>query len=159
MVSVASIFYFFDIIDFPDLEVFPYYAASSFLRMSIAYFFALCFALSFGYIAATNKKARKIMLPLLDILQSVPILGFFPAAVLFFINIIHGRPGVEVAAIFLIFTSMAWNMAFGVYESLTTIPKELVDAADSFALRGWQRLENLTLPVCVPKLVYRIDRI
>ncbi len=154
LVSIASIFYFFDIIDFPDLGLLPYYAASSFLRMSIAYFFALCFALSYGYIAATNKKARKFMIPVLDILQSVPILGFFPAAVLFFIDIIHGRPGVEVAAIFLIFTSMAWNMAFGVYESLTTIPKELVDAADSYGLRGWQRLENLTLPVCVPRLVY-----
>ncbi|MDD1745850.1 MAG: hypothetical protein LUQ20_08610 [Candidatus Methanoperedens sp.] len=67
------------------------------------------------------------------------ILGFFPAAVLFFIGI---------------FTSMAWNMAFGVYESLTGIPKELVDAVDSFALRGWERLEHLTLPACVPKLVY-----
>ena len=79
------------------------------------------------------------MMPVLDILQSVPILGFFPAAVLFFIGI---------------FTSMAWNMAFGVYESLTGIPKELVDAVDSFALRGWERLEHLTLPACVPKLVY-----
>ncbi|MCZ7392486.1 MAG: ABC transporter permease subunit [Candidatus Methanoperedens sp.] len=154
LISVTAAFYFFDYIDFPDLKKLPYYAASSFLRMSLAYFFSLCFALSYGYIAATNKKARKFMLPFLDILQSVPILGFFPAAVLFFIGLIHGRPGVEVAAIFLIFTSMAWNMAFGVYESLTTIPKELVEAADSFGLHGWQRLESLTLPVCVPKMVY-----
>jgi NitT/TauT family transport system permease protein len=154
LICVTIAFYFFDIIDFPGLELLPYYAASSFLRMGIAYFFALCFALSYGYMAATNKSARKIMLPFLDILQSVPILGFFPAAVLFFIGIIPGRPGVEVAAIFLIFTSMAWNMAFGVYESLTTIPKELVEAADSFGLHGWQRLESLTLPACVPKLVY-----
>ncbi len=144
----------FDFIDFPDLELLPYYAASSLLRMSIAYFFALCFAFSYGYIAATNKRAQKIMLPFLDILQSVPILGFFPAAVLFFVGIIHGRLGVEVAAIFLIFTSMAWNMAFGVYESLTTIPKELVEAADSFGIHGWKRLESLTLPACVPKIVY-----
>lgn len=154
LICVTIAFYFFDIIDFPGLELLPYYAASSFLRMGIAYFFALCFALSYGYMAATNKSARKLMLPFLDILQSVPILGFFPAAVLFFIGIIPGRPGVEVAAIFLIFTSMAWNMAFGVYESLTTIPKELVEAADSFGLHGWQRLESLTLPACVPKLVY-----
>src|SRR3989337_2018444 len=125
LIFVTLTFYFFYFIDFPDLELLPYYAAFSFMRMSVAYFFALCFALSYGYIAATNKKARKLMLPFLDIFQSVPILGFFPAAVLFFIDIIHGRPGVEIAAIFLIFTSMAWNMAFGVYESLTTIPKEL----------------------------------
>ncbi len=154
LISVTAAFYFFDFIDFPYLEKLPYYAASSFLRMSIAYFFSLCFALSYGYIAATNKNARRFMLPFLDILQSVPILGFFPAAVLFFIGLLPGRPGVEIAAVFLIFTSMAWNMAFGVYESLTTIPKELVEAADSFGLHGWQRLESLTLPVCVPKMVY-----
>jgi len=154
LASVTAGFYVFDIIDFPDLVLLPSYALSSFLRMSIAYFFSLCFALSFGYVAATNKRARKIMLPVLDILQSVPILGFFPAAVLFFIGLVPGRPGVEVAAVFLIFTSMAWNMAFGVYESLTTIPKEIIEAADSFGLHGWQRLESLTLPACVPKLVY-----
>ncbi|MFZ3058657.1 MAG: ABC transporter permease subunit [Candidatus Methanoperedens sp.] len=154
LISVTSAFYFFDIIDFPGLELLPYYAGSSLLRMGFAYFFALCFALSYGYIAATNTNARKIMMPVLDILQSVPILGFFPAAVLFFIGLIPGRTGVEFAAVFLIFTSMAWNMAFGVYESLTTIPKELIEAADSFGLRGWQRLESLTLPACVPKLVY-----
>jgi len=154
LISVTSAFYFFDIIDFPGLKLLPYYAGSSLLRMGFAYFFALCFALSYGYIAATNKNARKIMMPVLDILQSVPILGFFPAAVLFFIGLIPGRTGVEFAAVFLIFTSMAWNMAFGVYESLTTIPKELIEAADSFGLRGWQRLESLTLPACVPKLVY-----
>jgi len=154
LISVTLAFYFFDFIDFPELGLLPYYAASSFMRMSVAYFFSLCFALSFGYLAATNMGARKIMLPVLDILQSVPILGFFPAAVLFFISLIPGRPGVEVAAVFLIFTSMAWNMAFGVYESLTTIPKELVEAANSFGIHGWQRLESLTLPACVPKLVY-----
>ncbi len=83
LISVTSAFYFFDIIDFPDLKLLPYYAGSSLLRMGFAYFFALCFALSYGYIAATNTNARKIMMPVLDILQSVPILGFFPAAVLF----------------------------------------------------------------------------
>ncbi len=154
LISITALFYFFDIIDFPEVQLLPFYATLSFFRMGVAYFFALCFALSYGYIAATNEKARKFMLPFLDILQSVPILGFFPAAILFFISIINGRAGIEIAAIFLIFTSMAWNMAFGVYESLTSIPKELVEAADSFGLHGWQRLENLTLPACVPKLVY-----
>jgi len=154
LISISLIFYFLGFINLSELEPIPYYAASSLLRMGIAYFFALCFALSYGYVAATNKGARKLMLPLLDILQSVPILGFFPAAVLFFANLISGRPGVEAAAIFLIFTSMAWNMAFGVFQSLTTIPGELIQAADSFGIRGWQRLEKLTLPACVPKLVY-----
>lgn len=154
LIFVVSAFYFFDFTDFPEIELLPYYAVSSLLRMSIAYLFSICFALSYGYIAATNKRARKIMLPALDILQSVPILGFFPAAVLFFIGLVNGRLGVEIAAVFLIFTSMSWNMALGVYESLTTIPKELADAADSFGIRGWQRLESLTFPVCIPKLVY-----
>ncbi|VVB90924.1 Binding-protein-dependent transport system inner membrane component [uncultured archaeon] len=154
LISVTLGFYFFDFFDFPEIELLPYYAVSSFMRMGIAYFLALCFALSYGYIAATNDAAKKLMLPVLDVLQSVPILGFFPAAVLLFINIIPGRPGVELASVFLIFTSMAWNMAFGVYESLTMIPKDLVEASDSFGIRGWQRLESLTLPVCVPKLVY-----
>jgi NitT/TauT family transport system permease protein len=154
LISITLAFYFFDYIDFPEFQLLPYYAASSILRMGFAYFFALFFALFYGYIAATNQKSRKFMLPFLDILQSVPILGFFPAAVLFFIGLINGRLGVEIAAIFLIFTSMAWNMAFGVYESVTSIPKELTEAANSFGLYGWQRLESLTLPACVPKLVY-----
>lgn len=154
LISITLVFYFFDFIDFPELQLLPYYAIFSFLRMGSAYFFALCFALSYGYISATNEKARKFMLPFLDILQSVPILGFFPAAVLFFIGIFNGRPGIEIAAVFLIFTSMAWNMAFGVYESLISIPKELVEASNSFGIRGWNRLENLILPACVPKLVY-----
>lgn len=154
LLVVASGFYLFDSTDFAGLELLPFFAALSLFRMTIAYFFALFFALFYGYIAATNAKARRLMLPSLDVLQSVPILGFFPAAVLFFISLIPGRTGVEIAAIFLIFTSMAWNMAFGVYESLTTIPKELIEAADSFGIHGWQRLENLTLPACVPKLVY-----
>ncbi|MCE8427515.1 MAG: ABC transporter permease subunit [Candidatus Methanoperedens sp.] len=154
LISATIAFYFFDFVDFPELKLVPYYAASSFLRMVIAYFFALIFALGYGYTAATNKKAGKMMLPLLDILQSVPILGFFPAAVLFFIAYFPGRTGIEAAAVFLIFTSMAWNLAFGVYESLTSIPRDLIEAADSFGIHRWQRLESLTLPACVPKLVY-----
>ncbi|TLZ60638.1 MAG: ABC transporter permease subunit [Methanobacteriota archaeon] len=95
------------------------------------------------------------MLPVLDILQSVPILGFFPAALVFFVAAFQGHPiGLELAVVFLIFTSMAWNMAFGVYESITTIPEDLKDAAASFAVRDWLRLRRLVLPATVPKLVY-----
>src|SRR3989304_5973880 len=92
---------------------------------------------------ATNKRAAVVMLPLLDVLQSIPILGFFPAALVFFVSTFQGSPvGLEVAVIFLIFPSMAWNMAFGVYESLSTIPHDLEDAAASFGVRDWLRFRR-----------------
>ncbi len=88
-------------------------------------------------------------------LQAVPILGFFPAAIFFFIRLFHGSPlGVEAAAVFLIFTSQAWNMAFSVYESLTTIPDDLRTAARVSGLSGVVRWRRLLLPACVPRLVY-----
>src|SRR5215831_18937375 len=108
-----------------DLIHLAYYALASYLRMLTAYFFSLIFAITYGYLAATSAARERILIPLLDILQSVPVLGFFPAAVYFFVRMTNGtRPGVEAAAIFLIFTSQAWNMAFGVYEGITTIPAD-----------------------------------
>ncbi|MEM2925718.1 MAG: ABC transporter permease subunit [Methanocellales archaeon] len=123
--------------------------------MFFAYLISLVFSISYGYLAATNKRAEKVMLPVLDVLQSVPVLGFFPAAVLFFISLFQGSIiGVELAAIFLIFTGQAWNMAFGVYESITTIPKDLNDAVDSFGVIGIRKFAKLIFPACIPKLVY-----
>lgn len=133
----------------------PLYALYSFTRMLCAYVLALVFSIAYGYVAATNRRAERIMMPLLDILQSVPVLGFFPAAVFFFVNMTGGsRFGVEMASVFLIFTSQAWNIAFGVYEAITTIPKECFDAMASQGVRGWIKFRRLYLPVCVPKLVY-----
>src|SRR5207245_10950261 len=121
----------------------------------LAYRLSLVFSITFRPTAATNKRAAVIMLPLLDVLQSVPILGFFPAARVFFVVTFQGSPvGIELAVIFLIFTSMAWNMAFGVYESLTTIPVDLEAAAASFGLRGMLRFRLLALPAAIPRLVY-----
>ena len=129
--------------------------AFSTARMVVAYLLSLVFAIVFGHTAATNKKAAIVMLPLLDVLQSIPILVFFPAALLFFVATFHGNPiGIEFAVVFLIFTSMAWNMAFGVYESLTTIPQDLEAAATSFGLSGWLRFRLLAFPAVIPKLVY-----
>jgi NitT/TauT family transport system permease protein len=140
------------IIEFPVLS---FYALSSLYRMLLAYLISLAFSISYGYLAATNKKAEKVMLPVLDVLQSVPVLGFFPAAVLFFISLFQGSIiGVELAAIFLIFTGQAWNMAFGVYESITTIPKDLNSAVDSFGVTGIRKFAKLIFPACIPKLVY-----
>jgi NitT/TauT family transport system permease protein len=133
----------------------PFLALASLSRMVAAYLLALVFAIAYGHAAATNKRASVVLLPLLDVLQSIPILGFFPAALIFFVATFHGHPvGIELAVVFLIFTSMAWNMAFGVYESLTTIPHDLEEAAASFGLRGWLRFRHLAFPAAIPKLVY-----
>ncbi|MCR4431625.1 MAG: ABC transporter permease subunit [Tepidanaerobacteraceae bacterium] len=138
-----------------DIIFLPYYAARSFLRMMAAYIFSLIFSIAYGYKAATDSKAERILIPVLDILQSVPILGFFPAAVFFFVSLFNGHTiGVELASVFLIFTSQAWNMAFGYYESLTTIPKDIYEASEAFKLTGWLRFKHLFLPSGISKLVY-----
>ncbi len=127
----------------------------SFLRMLAAYVLALFFSLAYGYYAGTNRRMEKVLVPLLDILQSVPVLGFFPAAIYFFVSVFHhSHFGVELASVFLIFTSQAWNMAFGVYETMVTLPKEAIDALDSLNIRGWLRYRRFYLPSAVPKLVY-----
>src|SRR3989304_4920106 len=102
----------------------PVLAGFSVARMIAAYVLAIVFAIAYGTTAATNRRAAALMLPLLDVLLSIPILGFFPAALVFFVATFHGHPaGLELAVVFLIFTSMAWNMAYGVYESVITIPR------------------------------------
>ncbi len=127
----------------------------SFLRMSAAYALSLAFALAYGYYAATHRTGERVMIPILDILQSVPILGFFPIALVVFASLTPGSwPGVNFASVFLIFTSMAWNMVFGVYESLKTLPAELKEAADTFRSRGWMLFRRVLLPATTNRLVY-----
>lgn len=139
----------------PEVWSLPFYGFSSLLRMTIAFIFSLVFAFFYGYYAATNKFGEKVLIPLLDVLQSVPVLGFFPAAIAFFILFLNGSSvGVELAAIFLIFTSMAWNIAFAVYESIKTIPEELSEAVSLFGLNSWQKFLKLYLPASIPKTVY-----
>lgn len=137
-----------------ELHLLPYYAWCSFYRMLAAYAGALIFSVVYGFVAATNARAERIMIPALDIMQSIPVLGFFPAAIYFFINIAHGRLGVEMASIFLIFTSQAWNMAFGVYEALSTLPEDSKEAVASYGVRGWLKFRKFLFPACIPKLVY-----
>lgn len=131
------------------------YAAFSTTRMFFAFLLSLVFAITYGTAAAANKRAGEVLLPILDILQSVPILAFFPPAILFFVDAFHGSiVGSEIAIVFLIFTSMAWNMAFGVYEALTTLPTDLREAASVFGVRDWLRFRRLFFPATIPKLVY-----
>lgn len=131
------------------------YSSYSLLRMTIALVISYIFAITFGVAAARNKKAEKILMPILDILQSVPILGFFPAAIFFFIALFHQSwVGVEMAAVFLIFTSQAWNLAFAVYESVSSIPADLEEASGSLGLKGWKKFKTLYIPAAIPKLIY-----
>ena len=130
------------------------YALFSTTRMFLAFLLSLIFAISYGTAAAVSKRAAEVMIPVLDILQSVPILGFFPIVLIFFAKTLPDPIGSETAIIFLIFTSMAWNMAFGVYEALTTLPHDLIDASSVFGMRGWLRFRRLQLPATIPKLVY-----
>ncbi|MCP8313640.1 MAG: ABC transporter permease subunit [archaeon] len=125
------------------------------IRLLIAFLISLAFAISYGIIAARKARAEKILIPVLDILQSVPILGFFPAAVFFFIALFGGSwLGVEFAAIFLIFTSMVWNLTFAVYEQVSSIPKDIEEASESFGVKGWAKIRRLYIPATIPKLVY-----
>jgi len=145
--------------DAPELDprpvLLPLYLVRSLARLVLAYFVAVTLALAVGRLAARSPFARRIILPTLDVLQSVPILGFFPAAVAVFIGIFRGSAlGVEAAAVFLVFTSMFWNLAFSVYETLITLPEELVLAARQFGLRGPLAWTRLVLPAVAPNLLY-----
>jgi NitT/TauT family transport system permease protein len=136
----------------PDL---PAALLLSFLRMLGAYFASIVFAYIFGVIAARSAWGERIVLPVLDILQSVPVVGFFPAAITFFIGITQGhRIGVELSCMFLIFTSQAWNLGFSVYESLKSIPLENEEAVFSLGLNNSQRFFNLFVPASIPRLAY-----
>ncbi len=127
----------------------------SFLRMAAAYGLSLGFALAYGYYAAVHRTGERVMIPILDILQSVPILGFFPVAIIFFASLTpNSWPGPNLASVFLIFTSMSWNMVFGVYESLKTLPAELKEAAATFRVRGWLLFRRVLYPATINRLVY-----
>ena len=140
-----------------DLSVryLPFYAMASLARMIAAMILSLIFGVIAGYLAAVNKRLGQLILPAADILQSVPVLGFFPAAVFFFIRIFgSGAIGVELAAIFLIITSAVWNLIFAVYESISTIPEDLQLASRQLGLRGYIQWTRLVLPAILHKLAY-----
>jgi NitT/TauT family transport system permease protein len=133
----------------------PVYAAYSLLRLVIAYGLSLGFALVYGYIAAYHAKAERLMLPLLDILQSIPVLSFLPGVMLAMVALFPGREiGIELGAILLIFTGEAWNLAFSFYSSLKAIPLELKEAARSSRFNWWQRFTQLELPYAAIGLVW-----
>ncbi|MGC1407985.1 MAG: ABC transporter permease subunit [Acetobacteraceae bacterium] len=133
----------------------PDYAVRTTMRMFAALVASLLFTFTFATAAAKSRRASLVLIPILDILQSVPILGFLTFTVVFFMNLFPGQVlGLELAAIFAIFTSQAWNMAFSLYQSLKTVPADLIEAADSFHLTAWQRYWRLEVPFAVPGLVW-----
>jgi NitT/TauT family transport system permease protein len=135
----------------------PEYALRTVLRMAWALVASLVFSLAYAALAAKSRQAEKILIPLLDVLQSVPILGFLSITVTGFIALFPGRLlGVECAAIFAIFTSQAWNMAFSVYQSLRTVPAELIEAARMYHLSPWRRFWRLEVPHAIPSLVWNM---
>ena len=133
----------------------PGYAVRTTLRMFAALVCSLLFTFTYATWAAKSRRAGLILIPLLDILQSVPILGFLTFTVVFFMSLFPGQVlGAELAAIFAIFTSQAWNMAFSLYQSLKTVPADLAEASQSLRLSGWQRFWRLEVPFAMPGLVW-----
>ena len=138
-------------------EYLPYYLMRSILRMGAGLACALAFTLIYATLAAKSKYAEKILIPILDVLQSIPILGFEAIAVAPFIGLFPGSLlGVECASIFAIFTSQAWNMTFSFYQSLRTIPHDMREAADMFHLSSWQRFWRLELPFAANPLIWNM---
>ena len=133
----------------------PYYALRTTLRMFAALVSSLVFTFTYATLAAKSRRAEMVLIPMLDILQSVPILGFLSFTVTFFLGLFPGNVlGAECAAIFAIFTSQAWNMAFSFYQSLRTVPRDLDEVARGFRLTGWQKFWQLEAPFAMPSLIW-----
>ena len=132
----------------------PWYALLSTSRMAAAYVLSLLFSLAYGYYAARSQSARKVLMPLLDILQSVPILSFLPVVLLGLTAVLPEGLATELAAIVLIFTSQAWNMTYSFYQSVTTVPQEMREAASVFRFSPWLRFRVLELPFAAVGLIW-----
>ncbi|WP_162987119.1 ABC transporter permease subunit [Sphingomonas paeninsulae] len=140
-----------------DVGRLPEYALRTTLRMFAALGASLVFTFVFATLAAKNRKAEMIIVPALDILQSVPVLGFLTFTVTFFMNLFPGRQlGVELASIFAVFTAQAWNMAFSFYQSLRSVPGDLDEVSRQFGFSAWRRFVRLDLPFATPGLVWNM---
>jgi NitT/TauT family transport system permease protein len=133
----------------------PYYALRTILRMFAALVASFLFTFTYATLAAKSRRLELVLIPILDILQSVPILGFLSFTVTFFLGLFPGNVlGAECAAVFAVFTSQAWNMAFSFYQSLRTVPRDLDEVSRGFRLTGWQRFWQLEAPFAVPGLIW-----
>ncbi|HEX9158869.1 MAG TPA: ABC transporter permease subunit, partial [Rhizomicrobium sp.] len=135
----------------------PAYALRTTLRMLAALVVSLVFTFTYATWAAKSPRAGALLIPILDILQSIPILGYLSVTYLFFLSLAPGKVlGAELAAIFTIFTSQAWNMAFSFYQSLRTVPPELEEAGRVFGLSAWARFWRIETPFAMPSLVWNM---
>src|SRR6201998_16642 len=133
----------------------PGYALRTTMRMLLAIVCSILFTFVYSALAAKSRRAELVLIPLLDILQSVPILGFLTFTVVFFMNLFPGNVlGAELACVFAIFTSQAWNMTFSMYQSMRNVPKDLEEATQSSHLSGWQRFWRLDVPFAMPGLIW-----
>src|SRR5579872_171586 len=140
-----------------DPAYLPMYALRTALRMLIGLGVSLTFTFTYATWAAKSPRASTLLVPLLDILQSVPILGFLSITIVFFLSLAPGRIlGAEFAAVFVIFTSQAWNMAFSFYQSLRTVPTEMMEAGQMFGLNAWMRFWQLEAPYAMPGLIWNM---
>jgi NitT/TauT family transport system permease protein len=131
------------------------YAMFSLMRIAIAYLISLVFSVAYGYVAAYNAKAERLMIPLLDTLQSIPVLSFLPGVMLAMVALFPSRQfGIELGSILLIFSGQAWNMAFSFYSSLKSIPREMHEAAEIYRWSPWQKLMQMELPFATIGLVW-----
>ena len=138
----------------PEIGNLPYYTFRTFARIAATYIISLVTGLFFGLLAATYKTASTILVPLFDVLQSIPILGYFPAAIIFFISAFQGAEiGLELAAMLLLYTSMEWAIFFGIIGAVKNIPANIVEAAKSFNLEGLSYIRHVVLPAIVPALI------
>jgi NitT/TauT family transport system permease protein len=138
-----------------DYSMLPYYALRTVLRMFAALICSFVFTFTYATLAAKSRRLELVLIPILDVLQSVPILGFLSFTVTFFLGLFPGSVlGAECAAIFAVFTSQAWNMAFSFYQSLRTVPRDLDEVSRGFRLTGWQRFWQLEAPFAVPGLIW-----
>jgi NitT/TauT family transport system permease protein len=138
-----------------SLAALPVYAGYSLLRIALAYVLSLFFAVTYGYIAAYRPRAERFMIPLLDVLQSIPVLSFLPGVMLAMAALFPGRQlGVELGAVLLIFTGQVWNMAFSFYASLKSVPREMREAATIYRFNWWQRFLQIELPFATIGLVW-----
>jgi NitT/TauT family transport system permease protein len=133
----------------------PFYALRTTMRMLLAMVCSVIFTFVYATVAAKSRRAEMVLIPILDILQSVPILGFLTFTVVFFLNLFPGNVlGAELACVFAIFTSQAWNMTFSMYQSIRNVPKDLEEASQSFHLSTWQRFWRLDVPFAMPGLIW-----
>lgn len=138
----------------PEVSSLPYYTFRTLLRITLTLGISIVWGVPFGILASTNKTASIILVPFIDLLQSVPILGYFPVIILFFVSLFHGSEiGIELSAILLLFTSMAWAIFFGVVGAVKGIPVNIIEAAQGFGVTGINYIRHVLLPAIGPSLI------